>query len=358
MKFIHTGDIHYGMNPDSDKPWSKERSLAVKDSLTTIVTECQRRNVDCLFIAGDLFHHQPLVHELKEVNYLFSKIPHIHVVIIAGNHDRIRDNSAVLSFIWSANVSYITSESLKTLYFPEINTEVYGFSYHTVEIRENQLAGIKIPENGRIRILLAHGGDTNHLPYDKNELSHAGFSYCALGHIHKSEVLVPGKIAQCGSPEPLDLTESGRHGFFVGDINPVTKNVTKLEFIPYAKTQYISLVVHVTPSSTNTELLMSITEEINKRGSDNIYRFKIRGLRDPEIEFDLDVLQSRLRIIELIDESEPNYDFTKLFAEHPSDMIGFFIRDLYRPNLTPVEKKALYYGVNALLRTTDERSQK
>ena len=32
MKFIHTGDFHYGMNPDSDRPWSRERAQAVKDS--------------------------------------------------------------------------------------------------------------------------------------------------------------------------------------------------------------------------------------------------------------------------------------------------------------------------------------
>ena len=24
MRFIHTGDIHWGMTPDADKPWGKE----------------------------------------------------------------------------------------------------------------------------------------------------------------------------------------------------------------------------------------------------------------------------------------------------------------------------------------------
>jgi len=35
-------------------------------------------------------------------------------------------------------------------------------------------------------------------------------------------------------------------------------------------------------------------------------------------------------------------------------MIGFFIRELDRPNMSKLDKKALYYGINALLRTTDE----
>ena len=37
-------------------------------------------------------------------------------------------------------------------------------------------------------------------------------------------------------------------------------------------------------------------------------------------------------------------------------MIGFFIQALQNDDMGPVEKKALYYGVNALLHTTDERS--
>ena len=33
MKFIHTGDIHWGMTPDADKPWGSERAQAIKDNL-------------------------------------------------------------------------------------------------------------------------------------------------------------------------------------------------------------------------------------------------------------------------------------------------------------------------------------
>ena len=35
---------------------------------------------------------------------------------------------------------------------------------------------------------------------------------------------------------------------------------------------------------------------------------------------------------------------------------GFYIQALQKPEMSQVEKKALYYGINALLRTTDERS--
>ena len=62
-----------------------------------------------------------------------------------------------------------------------------------------------------------------------------------------------------------------------------------------------------------------------------------------------------MQIIEIIDESEPQYDFSRLFAQHPSDMIGFYIRTLQKEEMSTVEKKALYYGIDALLSTTDER---
>ncbi len=83
--------------------------------------------MDCLFIAGDLFHRQPLLRDLKEVNYLFSTIPQTQVVIIAGNHDRIRKNSAVLSFSWASNVTFLESEDVSSVYFEDINTEVTAF---------------------------------------------------------------------------------------------------------------------------------------------------------------------------------------------------------------------------------------
>ena len=38
-------------------------------------------------------------------------------------------------------------------------------------------------------------------------------------------------------------------------------------------------------------------------------------------------------------------------------MIGFYIQALMKDEMSSVEKKALYYGIHALLMTKDERSQ-
>lgn len=356
MKFIHIADVHWGMNPDNDKPWSRDRTQAIKDTFAEVIRQAKVRDVDCLFIAGDLFHRQPLLRDLKELNYLFSTIPGVRVVIIAGNHDRIRSSSALMSFQWCPNVAFIMEDELTSVFFEELNTEVTGFSYHTSEITESRLNNIKAPATPRIHVLMAHGGDAAHLPLDKSQLSRSGFAYVALGHIHKPELASDYSYAYPGSLEPLDKTETGQHGMIVGEISPSTFRVSSLEFVPLAQAQYIPLVVHVTPATTNGELSTRISDEIQKRGMEHIYRFRIRGMRDPDIEFDFEPLMRRMQVIEVIDESEPQYDFSRLFAEHPSDMIGFYIRALEKEDASQVEKKALYYGIDALLRTTDERS--
>lgn len=357
MKFIHTADVHWGMTPDSDKPWTRERTQSIKDTFSQIVTKAREMEVDFLFISGDLFHRQPLQKDLKEVNYLFTTIPSVHVVIIAGNHDRIRSSSALLSFTWCSNVTFFMKDEMSSVAFDDCNVTVHGFSYTTPEIRENRADHLTVPLDGRIHILMIHGGDANHLPFDKSALAASDFSYIALGHIHKPEILVPDKMAYPGSPEPLDKTETGVHGILAGEINPGTRKVTSLEFLPLCRCQYVPLAVNITPATTNMELELKIAQEIERRGRHHIYRFRIRGMRDPQMEFDLENLLSKFRIVEIVDESEPQYDFSALFAEHPSDMIGFYIQALQKPSMSAVEKKALYYGINALLCTKDERSQ-
>lgn len=356
MKFIHIADVHWGMNPDSDKSWSWERAQAIKDTFASVIREARERDVDCLFISGDLFHHQPLARDLKELNYLFSTIPSVHVCIIAGNHDRIRKSSALLSFTWAPNVTFFMDEELRSVYFEDINTEVFGMSYHTPEITENRLLDLKAPSNTHTNVLMVHGGDGKHLPFDRANLAASGFSYIALGHIHKPEIIKGTPMAYPGSLEPLDKTETGPHGMLVGELNYLTKQLTSLTFVPMAQAQYISLVIDVTPQTTNMELSQRISEEIQKRGTEHIYRFRIRGMRDPEVSFDLQALEKRLKIVEILDETEPQYDFSALFAEHPSDMIGLYIQALQKDDMSPVEKKAMYYGINALLHTMDERS--
>ena len=69
MRFIHIADVHLGAVPDKDKSWSKERADEIESTFDRLLAVAEERKVDLLLIAGDLFHRQPLMRELKEVNY-------------------------------------------------------------------------------------------------------------------------------------------------------------------------------------------------------------------------------------------------------------------------------------------------
>ncbi len=75
MKFFHIADVHLGATPDKGFPWSYDRGREIWESFQNVIRQAGRENVGLFLIAGDLFHRQPLLKELKEVNALFASIP-------------------------------------------------------------------------------------------------------------------------------------------------------------------------------------------------------------------------------------------------------------------------------------------
>ena len=68
MKFIHIADIHLGAKPDKEKPWRKKRERHNWRALSEVIRTAKAEQVQLLLIAGDLFHRQPLIQELREID--------------------------------------------------------------------------------------------------------------------------------------------------------------------------------------------------------------------------------------------------------------------------------------------------
>ena len=218
MRFLHTADLHLGAQPDKDRPWGAARADAVRTSLLRIVDLCIQEDIDLLLIAGDLFHAPPTERELKDADYLFSTLPRTKVVLIAGNHDFVRPGSAYARYHFCPQVTFLSSPEMQSVYYPQWNLEVHGFSYDAQEIPEARLDDIQAPQNGRRHILLAHGGDALHVPFRPSRLLGGGWDYIALGHLHKPALAQEGRLAIPGSPEATDHTETGAHGFYIGTL--------------------------------------------------------------------------------------------------------------------------------------------
>ncbi|MCI8466059.1 MAG: DNA repair exonuclease [Lachnospiraceae bacterium] len=355
MKFIHTADIHLGCQPDRGFPWSKERSLDILSAFRSFFTACREEKPDLVLIAGDLFHRQPTLAELKEANSLFLSIPDIPVVLIAGNHDCIRPGSSLAEFSWAPNVTFLSGEELETVSFENLSTVVHGFSYHTREIKESLYNELTAPKDGNFHILLAHGGDETHIPIDKRTFSSSGFSYTALGHIHKPEFSSAGRYGFPGSLSPVDLAETGVHGYLLGELTPDSDvGELTLRFVPLPSRSYIPCQVKVTEKTTNQTLFQTLGKFMEQHGASNIYKVTLNGKRDPDLTFNGDYLRTAGRIISFRDNTVPSYNIEALLKSHQNDLIGdyiaSFLPDGHEESLDdPIRRQAFYYGLDALL---------
>lgn len=299
-------------------------------------------------IAGDLFHRQPLMRELKELNSMFDRLTSTQVVIIAGNHDYLKRNSYYHTFRWAENVHMILSPGISYVKLPEYSLAVYGLSYYAKEMPERAYENA-VPEGVMpYEILLAHGGDETHIPVKKEELLRLGYDYVALGHIHRPQQIYPGKIAYAGALEPVDKNDTGMHGYIEGEL---TKKGCKTTFVPSASREYIHMEVLVDRQMTGYELKERIREKIKEKGEQHIYKIILTGQRDPDIVFDTDSLDTFGNIIEIVDNTTFAYQFEKLKAQNKENILGQFIESFRGSGEGSIEYQALCEGVHALMET-------
>lgn len=348
MKFIHIADVHLGVEPEGLKAGSKARGKEIWDALEQIVNICEWEEIDLLLIAGDLFHRQPLIRELKELDFLFSKLTKTRVVFIAGNHDYLKQDSNYHTFVWGERVYPLLNGHMGCVELPSLDTNIYGLSYHQREITENLYQHMVAPGKAKYEILLAHGGDEKHIPFKKDTMLDLGYDYIALGHIHKHQVLLENRMIYAGSLEPTDKNDLGPHGYIKGEF---TSKGVKAEFIPCAKRENIHLKLEVDSEMTNGGLKDLIREKIQEYGLENIYKFVLTGYRDPDIEFETESIQNFGNIMEIVDETKPALNFDKLYTNNQENILGRFIECFSDAEEGSVERQALYEGVLALVET-------
>lgn len=346
MKFIHIADVHLGLVTDPGAPWSRAWTDDRLPLFQSIIDLCNQEQADLLLIAGDLFQQIPTIAQLKEVNYLFSTLKKTYVVLIAGNHDPITPESPYQDFQWCKQVLFLKKPSFTSAYFPHLDTEVCGFSYDQSQIQEPRYNSVHTGTRGKYQILLAHGGDALHVPINQKQLAEAGFDYVAMGHIHQPSRWPDQKMAYSGSLMATDCTDTGKRGYIIGEI---TDTGTNFSFVPCAPHEYATLRLHLTPGITQ----LAIEDQLKKVFSENpgsVYRLILEGSYDSGAPLDLDRLRLLGNILQIEDHSIPDYPLEKLAREHADDVVGMYLASFDLDHIDDVERKALYYGLGALLK--------
>lgn len=346
MRFMHIADVHLGAAPDHGYPWAKGRGKELWESFRRCIADANEKKVDLLLIAGDLFHRQPEVKELNEVNYLFSTLEKTVVVLITGEHDFLQPSSPYLNYEWNENVICLFSDQMERVRLPELKTEIFGMSYHRREIAEPVLDGLHANQSDYFQILLAHGGDAVHIPMTKDRLVESGFDYIALGHMHRPQVYIKNLAVYAGSPEPIDSSDVNAHGYIIGDVQ---RRRVKLSFVETCMRQYKQEEIELTELDTPLSVREKIAAAIQRGGTQHMYRILLTGERHPKFVPDVREYLSCGRVLEVTDRTVPAFHIEELRRRYEGELIGDFIDSFGTGPEGVVQEKALRYGLEALL---------
>ena len=354
MRIIHTGDVH--LDTFSDARSSSYRHWHTFQRLISYANEHQ---ADLLLICGDLFHHQPSDIQLREADRLFRSLDHTQVVIIAGNHDFLSPGCPMATYPWCDHVTLLPTGQDSYVTFSDLNTAVHGFSYDSYRLIQPSYCPVSPPNDGMHHILMLHGGDADHLSLDLHLLADSAYDYIALGHIHKPRIFPGDRMAYCGSPEPLDHTETGNHGFMQISLQ---NKLIDLSFVPFSHTRYIPLSLQVTPEDTLLSLRTTLASRLAKGSSGDRYSVLFTGLRSPEVTLSAEMFSDLPQLYHISDDTLPWYDFAQLCEEHGTDLIAQYIRTFLPVGTAPddldeTNRQALYIGLRALLDSADERQR-
>lgn len=208
--------------------------------------------------------------------------------------------------------------------------------------------GRPLPDGCR-HILLAHGGDSSHIPINQEKLRQAGFDYIALGHIHKPWIDDRSPMAYAGALEPIDRNDEGSHGYIRGVLSD---SETKIDFVPFASRSYITLDVPVTPEMTMRQLAEQVKALMGQNGRQNMFQIAISGFRDVDFELDERMLMRLGRVLAVHDYSVPDYDFQRIYDENKDNIIGMYIQHISEMEISDdLKAKALCYGMKAFYQT-------
>lgn len=355
FRFIHTADIHLGLKFENLRFKTEDslnRNMEIWNSIERLVDYIIENRVEFLFIVGDLFENRYFSRkDLKRLKDIIGRASSTNIVIVSGNHDYIYKGSPYLEDLGD-NIHVMKKNQLDSLEFKDYNLKVYGYSWESLEIRESiSFDYIRNDVYDGKKILLLHGdvsGKSNYLPLDKDELEDLNLDYIALGHIHKPE-FIGEKIAYSGSLEPLNFKEKGDRGFILGEVDGDKLN---LKFKAFNKRSFYVEEVQLDESMEQENIIEKILEISEESRKKDFYKIRLQGYinKDIDMGYLLEDIRDKFYYLELEDNSLLDYDLDYLRLEFKDSIVGKFIEEMEKLDLEdPVNKKALYYGIEALL---------
>lgn len=338
MKFVHIADMHFDIPfvvLNNRNNLGEKRRFDQRETLKKIIEYIQEKNIDYLFIAGDLYEHEYIRKTTIEyINNLFKQIPNTKIFIAPGNHDPYINSSMYKTFNWNNNV-HIFSGELELI--EENNCDIYGYGFNDFYCKNSIIDKIHITNENKINILITHGAlsggtleNMEYNPINKSKLKQLGFDYVALGHIHKLDYNneINQRIVYPGSTVSLGFDELGSHGMIVGELD---KEKIKLEFIPIDNKEFKELELNISDINSEEELI----EKINNLNleENNFYKIILIGNKNFEINiYNLFKYILNENIIKIKDKSKLKINIEEVSKNN--NLKGLFVKEI----LTELDK--------------------
>lgn len=279
LKFFHTSDWHLGQFF-----FNHSRHYEHECFLAWLLEQLVAHQPDALLIAGDIFDVvNPSTAALKQLNQFIAsahqQVPHLQILMIAGNHDsghRLEQVDPLLSKYNAHMVGIVEWRDDKTLNFdklirPIVNAkgDVTAWCIALPYLRPAEITGNgqdyqdtdsatknlyeqlieeaqrrKTPEQSLLLMTHAHmqGGaisDSERTIIIGNaealstNLFHPDIQYVALGHLHRPQKIDQAHIRYSGSPIPLSFSEIDyKHQVLNVQLSVQTPAVIEPLFIP------------------------------------------------------------------------------------------------------------------------------
>ena len=348
MRFIHLSGLRLGEGTFDDRfkiDYRTEREQAFR----SVLDAAREGGIEAVFLTGDVTDHAPDWEELEEMDRLFLTLPKTRFFWVTGEKDRVLPGDALGNYEWKSNTQVFLGDCIQRIFVARYDLEVTGIGWNVETWSKFRLDKLTAGRKGKTQILL--------LPFLKDDQKallqqmKLPFDYVGVGGQDVRLGEVQRNLFSPGSFSPKGFDGVTQHGCFLGEITKEGKNPTSVtvRFAQGTQREFISLKVNADGKISYDEVAEEAARIMDQYGRQYIYRITITGKASPALYFESEKLSSLGNVVEVKDETSRDEAISKLMRSHHDDALGRFLAEMAPDDDQEIRKKALSYGVDALL---------
>jgi exonuclease SbcD len=300
-RILHIADVHLDMAfAGLDAAHGKRRREQLREAFERALALGQRRGVDAICIAGDLYEGERSGPDRAAyLHRVLGDLAPARVFISPGNHDPYTASSLYRQIApLPENVTVFDTRRFARVPLTDGIT-LWGFGHERDIDRDPAIADF-VCEGPGVHLLLFHGSDSDSIPPGKEavapfsaaDIERTRAHYAMVGHFHGMRQ--GARFGYPGSLEPHNYTQDGRH---TACIVTVDNGRVGCEFVDINRVRYADVEFDVEGYGDGAALAAALKSRLGS-ASDAAgpvyYRVRLIGEAAPTLDLDAEALESGL----------------------------------------------------------------